>query len=283
MTPKAKNPTTADEPKLQPENQIELDFKLLSLDLIDDPEQPMRSELTPASVEDLVLSIKQVGIIEPLVVKSVNGRYEVIAGHRRLFASKLAKTPQVPCYIRKANSEQTEMLKIHENLYRESIKPADEAKHFDYLIKKQKMTPIKVSQLISKSLSYVTDRLGILEYPDFLKKALDSGELSFSVAKEFARFDDLQQMSNAVYYAKRGGMTQEMARNWVQDYYRAKEQPAVTETQTYNPDTQQQEVEHVFNCIYCGQGGKLLEMDVVYIHLPCRAEATKPVAAAPQV
>lgn len=273
MNSKPKNHNTTEEiPQENPVN-IDLTFQTISLDLIDDPEAPMRSEMTPESVEDLVLSIKQVGIIEPLVVKPVNGRYEVIAGHRRLFSSRLARIVDAPCYIRKANDEQTEMLKIHENLYRSEIKPADEAKHFSYLIQKQKLTPTKIAQLISKSQSYVLDRLAILEYPDFLKDAMDSGELSFSVAREFARFDDVNQMRQAVYYAKRNGMTMETARKWVLDFRRSKENPQVQETTTYNPQNGAQQIEHTAHCVYCKQGLRLVDAEVVYMHHKCLEEA----------
>lgn len=248
-------------------------YSVVSTDLIDDPERPMRTDITEASVEDLVLSIKQMGIIEPLVVKPVNGRFEVIAGHRRLFASKLAKLLEVPCFIREANKEQTEMLKIHENMYRAEIKPADEAKHFDYLIQKQHMTPPKIAQLISKSASYVTDRLAILDYPIPLKEAMDRGEITFAVAREFARFDDLPQLVQSIRYAKVSGMTSDMARKWVHDYKTAKDQPSVTSQTTINTETNQPEVESLSTCVYCRESVKLREAAVVYMHEKCLKEA----------
>jgi ParB family chromosome partitioning protein len=253
-----------------------VEYKLISLDLIDDPEQPIRTDLTPASVEDLVMSIKQVGLIEPIVVKATKNRYEVIAGHRRTFAARLAKLVEVPCHVHKANSEQTEMMKIHENLYRAEVRPSDEAKHFSYLIEKHKMTPVKIAQLITKSLSYVHDRLDILNYPDFLLDAMNRGKISFSVAREFARFDDLKQMQSAVYYALRSGMTQEMAKKWVGDYKRSKEQPVITEQTIINADNNQQEIIHTANCVYCNQGVSLMEAEVVYMHNHClkTAQAT---------
>ena len=269
MTPKPKVQEQIEVIEIPPDPFVETAFMPLSLDLIDDPEQPMRSELTPAGVEDLVMSIKQVGIIEPLVVKKVNGRYEVIAGHRRLYASRLAKLADVPCYVRVANDEQTEMLKIHENLYREDIRPADEAKHFSYLIDKQHLTPIKIAQMISKSVPYVTDRLAILDYPDFLREALDNGEISYSVSREFAHFDDLKQMRSAVYYAKRGGMTSEMAKKWVQDYKRSLEQPALQEVPRSYDDNGVQQIEHTALCVYCQKGLRLIEAEVVYMHSAC--------------
>jgi len=254
----------------------EIKYELISTDLIDDPAAPMRGDLTPQSVEELAISIKQVGIIEPLIVKPKNGRYEVIAGHRRLYAAKLVKLLQVPCNIRAASKEETEILKIHENLYRADVSPAEEAKYFTYLIKEHKMSPNQIAQFMAKSPSYVHDRLSILNWPDFLTTAMQNGDITFAVAREFSRFADLQQMQAAVYYAKRNGMTSDTARKWVLDHNRAKEQPQIQEQTTYNPETKTQEVEHTINCIYCGKPGKLYEMQMVYLHPKCLEIATTP-------
>lgn len=275
MATKKKAPQKTKDSEASAASTLETKYQVVSLDLIDDPQQPMRSDMTEASVEDLVLSIKQVGIIEPIIVKQVKGRYEVIAGHRRTFAARIAKLTMVPCFINNANEEQTEMLKIHENLYRENVRPADEAKHFDYLIQKQKMSPLKIAQLITKSPSYVTDRLAILNYPDFLKEAMDKGEISFSVAREFARFDDPQMMRQAVYYAKRGGMTMEMARKWVLDHKRSKENPQILASPNPLGSADPTPVEHTTKCVFCGQGLRLLEAQVVYMHEHCLHEANR--------
>ena len=152
--------------------KFKTEFKVLSLDLIDDPMRPIRSDLSPESVADLVISIRQVGIIEPLVVKPVNGRFEVIAGHRRLVAATICEIGLVPCYIVDADPQVAELLKIHENLFRQEISPADEAKFYDFLIQHHKLTPAKVAGMISKSQSYVFARLQILEYPEELPNAL---------------------------------------------------------------------------------------------------------------
>ncbi len=254
----------------------EPEFKIIPLDLIDDPERPMRTDMTPQSVEDIVMSIKQVGLIEPIVVKPKNGRYEVIAGHRRKYACELGKIAEIPCYVMHANNEQTEMLKIHENLYRAEVKPSDEAEHFKYLIEKHKFTPMKVSQLIGKSPSYVSDRLAIFNYPPFLRDAMDKKQVTFSVARELARIDDLKTMNEYVFYAIRNGLTQEGAHKWATDWKRSKELPTITQETTYNPETGEGYVESVATCIYCQEAIKLLEADVVYIHPQCRNDATKP-------
>jgi ParB family chromosome partitioning protein len=270
LKPKTK---TKEETRPVIEDDVELMFKRISLDLIDDPEQPMRSDMTEGSVADLILSIKQVGIIEPVVVKPVNDRYEVIAGHRRTYAARLAHLVDVPCYVRKANKEQTEMLKIHENLYRAEITPPDEAKHFAYLINKQKLTPPQIAKLISKSLTYVMDRIGILDYPEVLSEAMHNGDISFSVAKEFARFDDPKQLHQAIKYAKVSGMTQEMARKWVQDFKRDQgEQQSFAPPESANGEATSIH-DYSATCIYCRKGLRLQEAEVVYMHRKCKDEA----------
>jgi len=248
-------------------------FKVISIDLIDDPQRPMRTDITPSSVEDIVMSIKQVGLIEPIVVKEVGNRYEVIAGHRRKYSCELAKVLEVPCYIMKVNTEQGEMLKIHENLYRAEVKPSDEAEHFKYLIETHKFTPIKVAQLIGKSPSYVGDRLAIFNYPEFLRDAMDKKQITFSVARELNRIDDLKTMNEYIYYAIRNGLTQEGAHKWVVDYNRSKEQPDVTIITSHDLITGDEIVESVGQCVYCLNPIKLLEADVVYIHANCHITA----------
>lgn len=245
------------------------EYKMISLDMIDDPEQAMRSNITPQSVESLVISIKQVGLIEPLVVKPKNGRYEVIAGHRRKYACELANIAIAPCFIRDANMEQTEMIKIHENLYREDVKPSDEALHFKYLIETRKLSPTQISRLISKSESYVSERLAIFDYPPRLRDVLDNGQLSFSVCKEFMRLGDEAKIIEYVHYAVRNGITQDAARKWVQDYKRSLETKPITQNGYYDPHAQQEVIESVAECFFCTEAVKLLEAVPVYVHPQC--------------
>lgn len=251
----------------------ETEFKIISLDLIDDPERPMRHDLSPESVEDLVQSIRQVGIIEPLVVKPKGDRYEIIAGHRRALAAGIANVAQVPCYVVNATKEQGELLKIHENLYRADVRPSDEADHYKYLIEHHKMSPVRLAKLINKSESYVTDRLAIFNYPPELRHALDTGEIKFSVAREFARLDDLPKMREYLKYAILNGITASLSRQWVQDYERSKEPQQPTAQTTHAPDPVTGVIEHLSTCVFCMNPINLREANVVYIHDKCLDEA----------
>ena len=257
------------------------EYQLIALDLIDDPVVPMRKDITNESVEELVASIRQVGILEPIILRAVNGRYEVIAGHRRTYAARLADLVEVPSILRSATDDEAEMWKIHENLHRKDITPSEESNHYSFLISKHGMTPSRIASMISKSPAYVTDRLAILRYPKFLKDAMDKGEISFSVAREFIKFDDEQQMSTAVYYAVANGMTHETALKWVQDYKRDKMAPQQTEIPSADDSLGEIPVAKMVPCIFCGSSIKLFEAIVVYIHRQCNAEAIRLQTEAP--
>lgn len=251
----------------------ETEFKVITLDLIDDPERPMRSDLSPESVEDLVLSIKQVGIIEPLVVKPKGKRFEIIAGHRRALASGIANLAEVPCYIVNATKEQGELLKIHENLYRADVRPSDEADHFKYLIEHHKMSPVRLAKLINKSESYVTERLAIFNYPPELRHALDTGKIKFSVAREFGRMEDLVKMREYLKYAVLNGITSTLARQWVVDYHRSQEPASKQHEFTHTVNKVSGVIENLSTCIFCMKPINLREANVVYIHDKCLDEA----------
>lgn len=247
-------------------------FKLVSLELIDDPAAPMRSDLTTESVQDLVVSIKQMGLIEPIIIRPVGQRFEVIAGHRRLVASRICQLDQIPCIIKRLGNEETEVMKIHENLYREDISPLDEAKHIDYLIQHLKLSPAKIASLIGRSPSYVAERLAIFNYPNELREALVSKKLVFSVAREFARHPDPEKIKQFVRYSVQNGATPGMARQWVQDDIKAINSinnPEASSSEEYPADTNHQLAYH---CSLCSEPIEIAQLTMAYLHDKCDKE-----------
>ena len=244
-------------------------FEVVSLDLIDDPKNPLRSDLTPESVAELVSSIRQWGIIEPLVVQRKGQRFEVIAGHRRLVAAGIVGAVQAPCYIIDVSEEEAEFVKIHENMYREDILPGDQAEHFSGLMKNHKLTPLKIAKLIGKSDSYVTERLQILSYPDPLREALDSKQIKFSVARALYRMKDINILKELLDYAVRSGITEDLATQWVNDRNKTLQHSAdPNPTDPLNPDSTIYP-EQFTECVYCTKACKLADAAIVYMHPDC--------------
>lgn len=252
-----------------------VEYKVISLDLIDDPERPMRTDMTPESVGDLVLSIKQMGIIEPLIVFEKSDRYEVIAGHRRRYAAELAKLVEVPCHVHRVSPEQVEMMKIHENMYRAAVKPSDEMMHFKYIMTRLKISPTKLAQLIGKTDTYVSERMAIAGYEPELKDALDIGKINFSVAKELSRIGDRNKTIEYLRYAIQNGLTQTGAKQWVNDYKMSLETPKQTPITTYDPATGNFLQKIYYPCIRCSIKLEIQDVIPVYICNPCLAKTSK--------
>jgi ParB family chromosome partitioning protein len=189
-------------------------LEIISLDRIKDPERPMRSNLTPESVDELVFSIKEVGIIQPLVVCKTGEDYEVIAGHRRLMAAELAGLIEAPCIVVQSTGLNKELLKMHENIAREDINPIDWANHLNYLKTQFHITNAKMAETLGFSEAWISQHLEILNYPAEVLEAIKNGELAFSSARELAQIKDPVKRSVYVTAGVRSGVTPAQAANW---------------------------------------------------------------------
>ena len=151
------------------------------------PFQP-RKEFDPRALQDLADSIRQYGVLQPLVVtrkeiESEDGiavEYELIAGERRLRASKLAKLPQVPVIIRATEDSDKEKLElaIIENLQREDLNPIDRANAFLKLHEEFKLTHGEIGKKMGKSREYVSNTLRLLSLPEEIRQALAEKKIS---------------------------------------------------------------------------------------------------------
>ena len=152
------------------------------------PFQP-RKDFDQTALQSLADSIKQYGVLQPLVVTrkeedlpdgGVRVFYELVAGERRLRASKLAGITQVPVLIRSKEDSDREKLEIAiiENLQREDLNPIDKAHAFKQLNEKFKMTHAQIAKKMGKSREYISNALRLLTLPDYIQNAIAQGEIS---------------------------------------------------------------------------------------------------------
>ncbi len=151
------------------------------------PYQPRR-EFEEGPLKDLADSIRQYGIMQPLTVSRVETEkpdgglsveYELIAGERRLRASKLAGLPHVPVIIRKGDSDQTKLeLAIIENLQRADLNPVERAKAFEQLVNQFHMQHGDIGKKVGRSREYVSNTLRILSLPEEIIFALGAGKIT---------------------------------------------------------------------------------------------------------
>ncbi len=153
------------------------------------PLQP-RGVITPESLVDLVDSIREHGVLEPLVVAKTPAGYQIVAGERRWRAAKLAGHKTVPAVVKETTPQGMLEMAIVENVQRTDLNPIDRAKAFERLISEFGLTNSEISQRISKSPAYVSNSMRLLTLPDALKDGLLTGLITEGHARALAQIED---------------------------------------------------------------------------------------------
>jgi ParB family transcriptional regulator, chromosome partitioning protein len=173
------------------------EIALLPIDeLQTNPLQP-RGAITPESLVDLVDSIKEHGVLEPLVIAKTPAGFQIIAGERRWRASKLAGLTHVPVIIRETSPKGMLEMALVENVQRVDLNALDRAKGFERLMNEFGLTTSEIAVRIGKSVAYVSNSIRLLALPDALKDGLLSGLISEGHARALAGIDDPQLMVEA--------------------------------------------------------------------------------------
>jgi ParB family chromosome partitioning protein len=160
------------------------------------PLQP-RGAITPESLVDLVDSIREHGILEPLVIAKTPAGYQIIAGERRWRAAKLAGLTHVPAVVRETSPKGMLEMALVENVQRVDLNALDRAKGFERLMNEFGLTTSEIAVRIGKSVAYVSNSIRLLSLPDALKDGLLSGLISEGHARALAAIDDQNLMVEA--------------------------------------------------------------------------------------
>ena len=158
-------------------------------ELQSNPLQP-RGVITPESLVDLVDSIKEHGVLEPLVIAKTPAGYQIIAGERRWRASRLAGLTHVPAVVRETSPKGMLEMAMVENVQRVDLNPLDRAKGFERLMNEFGLTTSEIAVRIGKSVAYVSNSMRLLILPDALKDGLLSGLISEGHARALSSIDD---------------------------------------------------------------------------------------------
>lgn len=160
------------------------------------PLQP-RGVISPDSVAELVESIREHGILEPLIIAQTPAGYQIIAGERRWRAARILKLPYVPAIIKKTSPQQMLEMAIVENVQRKDLNPIERAKAFLRLKEEFNLDHAKIAQKVSKSIPYVINVLKLLTLPDALTDGLLSGLITEGHARALAGIADTRLMIEA--------------------------------------------------------------------------------------
>jgi ParB family chromosome partitioning protein len=165
-------------------------YRMVSIqDVKPNPYQP-RAKIQESEIKDLILSIKEKGVIEPLIVRREDEKFVLAAGERRLKAAQLAGLKEVPVVIRDLTNQELLEIGLIENLHRKDLDPIEEANAYDELNKNFGLTHDQIAALVGKDRSTITNTLRLLTLPKKIRNYLRSGKLSQGHARTLLSIED---------------------------------------------------------------------------------------------
>ena len=143
----------------------------ISIDLLIPNANQPRKIFSEESIKELAISIKEYGILNPILVTKKENLYEIIAGERRYRAAKLIGLKEIPVIIKNGDDAKLRAIALIENLQRENISPIEEAKSYQDIIKISNIKEQELSNLIGKSQPYISNKLRLLKLPQNIQDA----------------------------------------------------------------------------------------------------------------
>ena len=204
-------------------------------ELRSNPYQP-RQNFDQEKLQELAESIKEFGVLEPIIVtKSIKG-YEIVAGERRKKACELANLETIPAIIKDFTDEEMMQIALLENIQREDLTAIEEAEAYSKLLKTLNVTQDVLSKKIGKSRSYITNMLGLLRLPDSVKKDILDGNISAGHAKILSKLEDKDQILSLVEKIKKDNISVRGLESLVENptYKRKNEIKVVKQDNKYN-------------------------------------------------
>ena len=169
-------------------------FKLKVSEVRPNPYQP-RKHFDDAALKELAESIKINGVIEPIVVRKSLSGYELVAGERRLRATKLAKIQEIPAILVDFNDTQMMEVSLLENIQREDLSVIEEANAYQQLLDKLNYTQQQLSERVNKSREHIANLLRLLKLPKDVQDLVNKNELPYSQARALLSIDDAKKIS----------------------------------------------------------------------------------------
>ena len=182
---------------------------------IDPPAYQPREQADPKELEELAASIKELGLLQPIVVTPHGERYVLVAGSRRLEAARMLGWTSIPAGVFSGGERDLALTSLTENLSRVDLHPMETARTIHYLLTHVGLSRVEIASVMGRDVRWVGEQLKLLEMPEYLQEAVEVGALTKSVALELNRIpsEGLKEMYSA--HAVTGGCTQKTAVAWV--------------------------------------------------------------------
>ncbi len=170
------------------------------------PYQP-RVVFDKDALEELAESIKEHGIIQPIIVKKSIKGYELVAGERRTRAARMAGLATIPAIIKEFNDIEMMEIALIENIERENLNPIEEARAYENILKINNITQEELAHKFAKSRSYITNMLGLLNLPEITVNLVESKDLSMGHARALSKLEDEAKINELALRIVREGLS----------------------------------------------------------------------------
>lgn len=200
------------------EPKIDKSHKQILVSLIDPPTQADRESIDPIRIRELADSIKAQGLLQAIVVRPINGRYEIIAGHRRFLAVSTLGLTHVTCNVKLLSDEDAALAKAMENMQREDLTPIEEARAYKRLSDNFNMTYQQIADKSGKTAVVIKRRIALLTlHPDVIA-AIHEKKVPVGVGEELNGIEDANTLKYYLDLAIENGVTREVIRLWVKEH-----------------------------------------------------------------
>ena len=201
---------------------VEEQVVIVPLVEIDPPGEAQRDSIDPGKIIELAESIRAKGLQEPILLRPVNGRKEIVFGHRRFLAHQLLGRENIRAFVREMDDVEVIMIRAIENLQRENLSPLEEARSYNLMRERVGMGIDDICKATGKSESTVKRYLRFYRMPPEFREAVDRGGVSLGVAERLIEVEDTFLRSQWLRMAVENGITVAVAELWVSDYQKSK-------------------------------------------------------------
>jgi ParB family transcriptional regulator, chromosome partitioning protein len=242
------------------------ELKRVPLALIDEPQMPVRVAMDEHKMAELVDSMREIGLLQPIVLKPADGRYEIEAGHRRFRAALTLQWTDIPALVFETHELAAGAAMLAENVIREDITAAEEAVLFDEAQDKYKLDEAGLVARFRRSPDYIGERLRLLRGDMNVFAAVIERKISFSVARELNKCTDQPHRSYLLDAAIRSGTGARTVASWIAQW-RAQPVQAVSAANPTEPSGPLEPASDPgIACCLCGGARDPYNLVSVYIH-----------------
>lgn len=201
---------------------MEGQIKLIGMEMIDRPFKISRDTIDPERVRELAESIREKGLLQPIILRPMNGRYEIVAGDRRFLAHKFLEIKKIKAVILDLDDHDTIILRAIENLQRENLTHCEEGRVYALLMEAGGFTHLQVAKKTGKSVSTIQNHIKLIHYPDYVQIAADRKLVSLAVCHTLMEIEDEDFRKYYFNMAVENGINEKVARLWVDDHFKSK-------------------------------------------------------------